>query len=92
MRVVHKFPLEVGVSEFDLCDPVIRHVGQDPSGFDDIPCMWIERDPNGRATHRIIVRWVGTGHSVPDGYDFAGTAVLKSSGLVWHVYTKTRTL
>jgi hypothetical protein len=83
-RCVWKFPLDELEMSWDLRHPFIRHVGEDLMGFHDQPCVWIERD-DGDPTHCVTVRYCGTGHPIPPG-EYVGTAVLKSSGLVWHVY------
>lgn len=94
-RVVWKFPLDAEVTQFNLCEPVVRHIGVDPAGPGTLPCAWIEHTRNPvtgmRGTERMAIIYltiVGTGHPIPDDTgDFVGTAVTPS-GFVWHVYAR----
>jgi hypothetical protein len=47
--------------------------------------FWAEHDDAGIAVPRTFVV-VGTGHPVPDGAVYAGTAPRTRHGLVWHLY------
>lgn len=48
--------------------------------------FWAESDPDDEPRdYRFIV--VGTGHLIPEGAEYVGTAVAEY-GLVWHLYRK----
>ncbi len=51
-------------------------------------CVWFEVDPS----RDLVDRWFtveGTGHPVPDGATWMGTALMAGGQLVWHVYEHT---
>lgn len=51
----------------------------------DRPCLWASVDPS----RTIVDRWftvVGTGHPIPDGAEYVGTAQTHAGALVWHVH------
>lgn len=60
------------------------HVGE---AF-DAPFLWAAVDTSGRTAKWTRVFHVfGTGHNIPDGLKFVGTAVCGRGRLVWHVFT-----
>ncbi|HMG65676.1 MAG TPA: hypothetical protein VK599_22250 [Streptosporangiaceae bacterium] len=50
--------------------------------------FWAEHDDAKPAVPRVFVI-VGTGHRVPDGAVYVGTAPRTREGLVWHLYEMT---
>ena len=47
--------------------------------------FWAERDDTKPAIVRTFVI-IGTGHRIPDGARYVGTAPRTRDGLVWHLY------
>ena len=47
--------------------------------------FWAEHDDTRPEVSRIFIV-VGTGHRIPDGAVYAGTAPRTPEGLVWHLY------
>lgn len=54
------------------------------------PCVWFEVDPTTRDAdyEPHVFALVGTGHSVPDGFNHVGTVLMLADNLVLHVYHK----
>lgn len=84
MRTVYKYPLSVEKLTVTGGDPRVVHVGVDPAGDDDLPCAWVELDPDGNDT--LALTYVGTGQEVPFGWSSHVGSVVTAPGLVWHVY------
>lgn len=82
MRMVYKYFLEVEDEEQVLTlqssRPVVSVAGQDGK-----VCLWIEIDTELKETKHIF-RVFGTGHKIPLGWDYIGTAQVFP--FVWHVY------
>ena len=55
--------------------------------YDRVEFWTIEADSDTRSSSRLF-RVFGTGHVVPDGYVYRGTAPRTSSGLVWHLWER----
>lgn len=56
---------------------------------DGNPCIWFECDPTALSERRIFESY-GTGHLIPPGRDYQGTAHdVAGAGLVFHVYERT---
>jgi hypothetical protein len=51
------------------------------------PCLWIEVQTDAPQVGRKF-RVFGTGHTIPDGWVYIGTAF--DGGFVWHVYEDMR--
>ena len=85
MRTIFKYPLDLGGSWPQVIatsgTPVFRHF--DMQG--DTPCVWAEVDPNAAVEETKVVI-VGTGHSIPDGFRYFGTAM--HGQFVWHLYVE----
>ena len=64
--------------------PRVVHVGVDPSQLGSVPTAWVELDPE--ESGALVLRFIGTGHDVPIGWDHVGSTVAGS--FVWHVYAK----
>lgn len=47
--------------------------------------FWAENDDSDPGVCRMF-RVIGTGHVIPDGAVYRGTAPRTASGLVWHLY------
>lgn len=61
--------------------------GWDPKTGPGEICVWGEVPDRAAETERIRILIVGTGHDLPsDRGRFIGTAVMRNTGLVWHVY------
>lgn len=48
--------------------------------------FWAEATQDVAVSH--LYRVFGTGHPIPDEYQYVGTCPRTSSGLVWHLYEK----
>lgn len=48
--------------------------------------FWAEHDDS-QPEHAVKFLVVGTGHSVPEGGTYVGTAPRTREGLVWHLYS-----
>lgn len=86
MNKVWKFPLLHDTNLIGVPVPWrIVHVGVDPQGDPNMPCVWIQvaADPNARG-QQINLRFYGTGHLIDEGTHVG--SVVCASGLVWHVY------
>lgn len=87
MRTIYKFPVPVDDVLHKHAMPtkaVIRHVAQ--QGYQ--PCIWAEVDTDAPLVERSF-RVFGTGHAIPDGFAFVGTAF--DGPFVWHVFEKLTT-
>lgn len=51
--------------------------------------FWAEGDPNKRGEQRTF-QVFGTGHQIPDGAVWRGTADRTPEGLVWHLFELTK--
>jgi hypothetical protein len=58
---------------------------QDQGG---VSTLWAEVDPDSPAVTRIF-EWAGTGHPVPDGGVYVGTALVQGGAYVFHLYEVT---
>lgn len=61
----------------------ILHVGESYDGNPENVNIWYEA-----GTTPTPIHVVGTGHPVPPGYVYRGTAVYPEYPLVWHVFQK----
>ena len=89
MRTIWKFNLN---TDYDVVvdggAPRVVHVGVDPTGNPHMPCAWVEIDPDDPAMGTMALRFIGTGHDVPIGWEPVGSTV--AGPYVWHVYSKGR--
>lgn len=96
MRTVWKYAVDVGEVglRVELAEPLVVHVGPDPDPLVrnyELPRVWIEHDPaliDVTGPRELTLRFVGTGHPIPDGWRHVGSAVI--SPFVWHVYQQVR--
>jgi hypothetical protein len=82
MKTVFKYlvPLEDEVVKIDMpTGAVLRHVASQGS----MPTMWFEVDPEAASELRQF-KVIGTGHVVPEGWDYIGTVM--TGVFVWHIY------
>jgi hypothetical protein len=83
MRTIFKYPVPVDDLMHTHSIPagsVVCYVGQQ-----GCPCIWIEVDTSmDRVERRFQI--FGTGHPVPDGFIYVGTAL--DEPFVWHVFEK----
>ena len=83
-RTIWKFNLTKQSSSHEV--PIgskLVHVGKDANG---VPAVWLEVSP-ASPTEKRYFSVIGTGHSVPDGYDHVGTYLAEP--FVWHIYERT---
>lgn len=79
MRVVHKFPLEIGKVSYILGRlSEVCHVGLQEGK----PYVWAMVDPAWNEKTSVVV--VGTGHDIPFGWVFAGS--FQMPPFVWHLF------
>ena len=78
---IWKFGLEVTrVQELEVPEVFrVLHVGNQGGSL----CLWAEVDPQSATTKRTF-RIIGTGHPVPVGLEYIGSAVIDP--FVWHVF------
>ncbi len=84
MRTIHKYVLPAFGADSVTLVPVgsiIRLVAMQGLAL----CVWIEVDTEHTTIGRVF-RVFGTGHQVPDGYTYVGTAFDRE--FVWHVFEK----
>lgn len=87
MRKVHKLKIDLQVTDYKL--PMNAHIVQFCEDGQGELCIWyVFPCPSEFCTeveyvHRSL-RIFGTGHDVPDGYMFVGTAIC--GRLVWHLF------
>lgn len=85
MRTVWKYIVPRG-SEGPLapvpCKGKLLHVAIDPASTS--PAIWIEVDTDFAMEERRF-GFFGTGHPIPEGWAYVGTAH-SAGGFVWHVY------
>ena len=81
MRTIYKYRVDIGGSTYVSLPSgyFIKHVDMQQ---DDL-CFWAEVDRNEK-TESVEFRVVGTGHQIPDGAQYVGTA--QSPPFVWHLY------
>ena len=61
------------------------HVAAQDVAVPDFFSTWWEVDVDKpKALHTFVV--VGTGHAIPDDYQYRGTALCANGRLVWHLY------
>lgn len=93
MRTVWKYVVPVSAFEYAVRmprDAKIVHVGGQGGDVSNV-CFWAQLDlaadgcPAWEESLRTFAA-VGTGHRVPEGYAYVGTAVVDP--LVWHLYEK----
>jgi IS4 transposase len=90
LRTIHKKPLT------RLGDTVL----QLPSGAfitrvdlqDGRPHAWVATDDAAPIAQHAVVRIIGTGVEIPDGYWPVGTFLEEGGALVWHAVVKWETL
>lgn len=88
MRTVYKYPIrivDVQIIKIHKCKtrhPELLKVGLDPSGN---PCIWARVDPDELQTYPLPIYITGTGHSVPEYYEYFDS--FNQGELVWHVFT-----
>ena len=86
-RAIHKFPIVVDdLSTWTINMPrgaIFRHIGFQGGAQDLLLMTWWEVDLGALPLSRTFVV-VGTGHPIPNGYRYLGTAVGKA--FVWHLY------
>jgi hypothetical protein len=82
MPAVYKTPLWSDVQSVQAGK--ILHVGVDPK-LDAPVVVWHESVP---MTNRLL-HVVGTGHDIPEGTEYRGTAV-RPDGFVFHVYEEVK--
>lgn len=71
--------------QVSLGSPVVLHLDfQEGSGA----CLWVEVDPQAKAEVWLECRWFGTGHPIPDGFDYLGTLQFHGGALVGHLYAR----
>ena len=87
MRTIWKYPMTDG-EELVVQGGArleVRHIGIDPAGSPELPCVWVGLDPDEEINiEEIALVFIGTGQSVPDG-EHVGSCVA-SGGFVWHVF------
>lgn len=82
-RAVHRYevgldgPVEIGLSGNPVAFGALAH----SAGIE----FWAEHDEALAEVARTFVI-VGTGHHVPEGASYVGTAPRTRDGLVWHLY------
>jgi hypothetical protein len=85
MRTVHKYALTASVVELHMPRGARLLAVATQNG---VPCLWAEVDPRQEDEVRTFVGH-GTGHWVPDGETYIGTAHdVEGLGLVFHVYER----
>lgn len=78
-------PVDDQPHEYDLPGE-IKHVGSKTVNAVE---LWVLEDPT-YGVSRHLFQVVGTGHEVPDGWTYVGTAVVGRDGaLVWHLFEWT---
>lgn len=81
MRVIHKFPINLGANEITLVDDaIVVHVGVQEGKI----TLWIECELNTVTTEHRIFLVYGTGHSIGPFDEYVGTVQI--GRYVWHVY------
>jgi hypothetical protein len=84
MRIL-KYPLEV-TDEQEVTIPHPATVLSVQLQGDQI-CLWALTDPEGAPVKRII-RFFGTGHTIPSDEDFSYLGTVQEPPFVWHVLAK----
>lgn len=87
MSVVGKMTLALIDDEQVFSTPAgvsLCHVGAQ----NDLPTIWFECEPGGAFSTEQVFRVFGTGHEVPGGWMYVGTAITHGGALVWHVFKK----
>jgi hypothetical protein len=81
MRTIFKYPLYAfGVNVISLpFDAEIKAVGQQ----NNVITLWAEVEPENTQERRAFYIY-GTGHNIPRGFTYIGTAFC--GDFVWHVY------
>lgn len=91
VRTVWKYDLTVGIEnvlEIPCASPRIVHVAAQYDHPGELQ-MWVEVHPDGPSSTRSFVI-VGTGHPIPIGGTYVGTAITDGGRLIWHVYEVAR--
>lgn len=87
MKTVHKYVLDEARNEVSTFEGArFLHVDNQ---FERIT-VWAEVNTLERECTRTL-HVVGTGHEVPSGVDFVGSAVMAAGGFVFHVYAESET-
>lgn len=90
MHVIYKYPfrttspMEIPVGP----DDEVIHVGLDPSGDPNLPCIWmLHRNADVPSRERRTFAFAGTGQPLDGDPSFFGS-VVTADGFVWHVYAE----
>jgi hypothetical protein len=90
MRTVYKYELEVrdGI-QFVTVPRGAKFLHLDHQGNPLRISLWFEVDTDEFLVHDREFQVFGTGHSLPQiGWDYRGTTIHLTVGLVWHVYER----
>jgi hypothetical protein len=86
MNTVHKYVLQTPVSSVDTYEGArFLHVANQHEQI----CVWAEVNTLERECVRTLFI-VGTGHEVPKGADYIGSALVDGGSFVFHIYAEAQ--
>jgi hypothetical protein len=93
VKVVYKYPLNVGVTEINV-DDAAKVLSAQIQGENGLR-VWIEVTTNGTATHKLTFDAVGTGQPFEGSdheWNYLSTFQMFDGSFVFHVYYKREAL